>query len=161
MILEMMSGQTAVPEANVSNLQQKMLSLLSLGKLRVASSFCASLSTHCLQFIIQCKWPHPGFRFVPEAQDEAEGMKYEFGTSVQKRKTQWIVLLSTQIRVLGSEGYLGKYINVIISCSCYMTQGTNTIIITVNTLKILNSLFKLPFLEKSFVCTNKYVIIEE
>lgn len=148
------------PWGHVSNLQQKMLSILSLGKLRVASSFCASLSTLCLQFIIQCGPTRASGLYQMHRRKPRE-LNSNLELLCSKRKTQLIVLLSTQIRVLRSEGYLGKYINVTILCSCYMTQHTNTIIIIVNTLKILNSLFKLPFLEKSFVYTNKYVTIEE
>lgn len=101
------------PWGHVSNLQQKMLSLLSLGKLRVASSFCASLSTRCLQFIIRCGPTRASGLYQMHWRKPRE-WNINLELLSRKRKTQLIVLLSTQIRVSRSEGYLGKYINVVI-----------------------------------------------
>ena len=50
------------------------------------SFFLLCLSLHPLFTVYNPVRPHPGFRFVPDAQEEAEGIKYEFGTSVQQKK---------------------------------------------------------------------------
>ena len=153
MILEM-SEQIVVPEATFQTCSKKCL--LSLGKLRVASSFCASLSTPCLQFIIQCGPTRASGLYQMHWRKPRE-WNINLELLSRKRKTQLIVLLSTQIRVSRSEGYLGKYINVIILCSCYMTQHTNTIIIIVNTLLLLllsRSSFHLAFSLHACPCPN-------